>query len=311
MDEEEQGVMEGQPVLGRGDGLVAPLVRRTQQDQRQGSSETDGQRFPSAWEPSEARRSSPLTSVCPFILGNELCERLAYYGLSTNLVVYFQEVLDLPTAEANTQVNIWMGTCYLTPLLGAIVADSYLGRYKTIFAFSSLYLVGLLLLVATNVVCDQTSLDLNKLSFMLFIALYTISLGTGGIKPNVSSFGADQFNDDDPVQRKEKESFFNWFYMFINIGTFNPHTNRFGFIQVFTHSLTTIFDLCSNRFADCLYRGGLYSAGVILDHRLHHSSRLHVLCNVDLLHREAALCEVEASRESDYESDQSSFLCHK
>lgn len=37
-------------------------------------------------------RRSPLTSVCPFILGNELCERLAYYGLCTNLVVYFHEV---------------------------------------------------------------------------------------------------------------------------------------------------------------------------------------------------------------------------
>ena len=41
--------------------------------------------------PPSARRS-PLTRVCPFILGNELCERLAYYGLSTNLVVYFHQV---------------------------------------------------------------------------------------------------------------------------------------------------------------------------------------------------------------------------
>ncbi len=37
-----------------------------------------------------------------------------------------------------------------------------------------------------------------------------ISLGTGGIKPNVSAFGADQFNEADPQDRKEKESFFNW-----------------------------------------------------------------------------------------------------
>lgn len=117
------------------------------------------------------------------------------------------------------QVNIWTGTCYLTPILGAIAADSFLGRYKTIMLFSIIYLVGLLLLVATNVVCDQTALDLSKLSFMLFIALYTIALGTGGIKPNVSSFGADQFDDKDPTQKREKESFFNWFYMFINIGS--------------------------------------------------------------------------------------------
>jgi len=46
----------------------------------------------------------------------------------------------------------------------------------------------------------------------LFIALYIIALGTGGIKPNVSSFGADQFDVTDPVALKQKESFFNYFY---------------------------------------------------------------------------------------------------
>lgn len=45
-----------------------------------------------------------------------------------------------------------------------------------------------------------------------------IALGTGGIKPNVSAFGADQFDEKDPQDKKEKESFFNWFYLAINIG---------------------------------------------------------------------------------------------
>lgn len=45
-----------------------------------------------------------------------------------------------------------------------------------------------------------------------------IALGTGGIKPNVSAFGADQFDEKDPQDKREKESFFNWFYLAINIG---------------------------------------------------------------------------------------------
>ena len=93
----------------------------------------------------------------------------------------------MPTAEANTQVNIWMGTCYVTPILGAIVADSYLGRYKTIMLFSSFYLVGLLLLAATDLAVDRTNLSWSNVNFMLFAALYIIAVGTGGIKPNVSS----------------------------------------------------------------------------------------------------------------------------
>lgn len=51
-----------------------------------------------------------------------------------------------------------------------------------------------------------------------FIALYLIALGTGGIKPCVSSYGADQFDDDDEVEKKHKGSFFNWFYFSINVG---------------------------------------------------------------------------------------------
>jgi hypothetical protein len=54
---------------------------------------------------------------------------------------------------------------------------------------------------------------------LLYGALYTIAVGTGGIKPNVSSFGADQFDDNSHVERKQKQSFFNWFYFSINVGS--------------------------------------------------------------------------------------------
>lgn len=53
---------------------------------------------------------------------------------------------------------------------------------------------------------------------VFFLGLYLIALGTGGIKPCVSSFGADQFDDTDSRERVKKGSFFNWFYFSINIG---------------------------------------------------------------------------------------------
>lgn len=52
----------------------------------------------------------------------------------------------------------------------------------------------------------------------VFVSLYLIALGTGGIKPCVSSFGADQFDESDESEKKSKTSFFNWFYFSINIG---------------------------------------------------------------------------------------------
>lgn len=62
--------------------------------------------------------------------------------------------------------------------------------------------------------CHAT--DAQKAAF--FFALYTIALGTGGIKPCVSSYGADQFDDTDEGEKKKKSSFFNWFYLSINVG---------------------------------------------------------------------------------------------
>ena len=168
--------------------------------------------------------SSHHHTVCPYILGNEFCERLAFYGLSTNLVIYLTRVMGQEPGFAAVQVNLFEGTCYLTPLLGAWLADGLWGRYKTILVFSLIYLVGMLFLAATAFVPGLTPTSAEPeptamQSAVLYTSLYIVALGTGGIKPNVSAFGADQFDDADPRDRKEKRSFFNWFYFFVNIGS--------------------------------------------------------------------------------------------
>jgi peptide/histidine transporter 3/4 len=162
--------------------------------------------------------------ACPFILGNECCERLAYYGMSSNLVNYMIDRLHQGNAAAANNVSNWSGTCYVMPLLGAFLADAYLGRYRTIAAFMALYVVGLTLLTMSAAVPglrpppDGAGAVTAGQSAAFFVALYLIAVGTGGIKPCVSSFGADQFDDADPRERQSKSSFFNWFYMSINVG---------------------------------------------------------------------------------------------
>lgn len=164
--------------------------------------------------------------ACPYILGNECCERLAYYGMSSNLVVYFKQRLGQHSTTASNNVTNWSGTCYITPLIGAFVADAYLGRYWTIACFSTIYVIGMTLLTLSASVpglkptCQgNDSCHASKMQVVIcFVALYLIALGTGGIKPCVSSYGADQFDDTDDVEKKHKSSFFNWFYFSINIG---------------------------------------------------------------------------------------------
>jgi solute carrier family 15 (peptide/histidine transporter), member 3/4 len=160
---------------------------------------------------------STLLTVCSFIIVCEFCERLAYYGMAGSLVLLFQTDLNLTNADADSQYSLWSGVCYVTPLLGGWIADSYLGRYRSIMLFSSVYVVGLVLLVVGTIPGDVSSA-------VIFSAIYIIALGTGGIKPNVSTFGAEQFDVRRPRDRKELDSFFNWFYWSINLGALISYT---------------------------------------------------------------------------------------
>ncbi|KAL3151753.1 hypothetical protein ABBQ38_012730 [Trebouxia sp. C0009 RCD-2024] len=175
--------------------------------------------------PTGAKQKSTLLTVCPFILGNEFCERLAFYGLSTNMVIYLTRIMGCRPAFAATQVNLFEGTCYLTPVLGAWLADAHWGRYKTILVFSGIYFVGMVTLaLSTWIPGLQPPHEGDSANWIqnlaLYGSLYIVALGTGGIKPNVSAFGADQFDMSNAQDRKEKDSFFNWFYFAINLGSF-------------------------------------------------------------------------------------------
>ncbi|KAG2425090.1 hypothetical protein HXX76_013999 [Chlamydomonas incerta] len=137
--------------------------------------------------------------------------------------MYICNVMGGDPADAAIQVSVFEGTCYMTPLIGAYLADSRWGRYHTILVFSSIYLVGMVALALTSWLPGLTPAEGEEATGWQLAALIgslsVIALGTGGIKPNVSAFGADQFNEADPQDRREKESFFNWFYLAINVGS--------------------------------------------------------------------------------------------
>ncbi|CAA7043756.1 unnamed protein product [Microthlaspi erraticum] len=171
--------------------------------------------------------------ACPFIFANECCERLAYYGIAKNLITYFANELHETNVSAARHVMTWQGTCYITPLIGALIADAYWGRYWTIACFSAIYFTGMVALTLSasvpglkpekciGSICPPSTTAQRA---VLLSGLYLIALGTGGIKPCVSSFGADQFDHTDPSERARKASFFNWFYFSINIGAFVSST---------------------------------------------------------------------------------------
>lgn len=152
-----------------------------------------------------------FVQVCSFILVMEACERLAYYSTTTNLTIYLQKHLGFSPSKSSVLASLFSAMVYLTPILGAYVADTYLGRYKTIMYFSALYIVGMYL-VAVAAIPSITSTTLFMIALFGFICV-----GAGGIKSNVSALGADQY--DPATEAKELASFFNWFYWSVNVGS--------------------------------------------------------------------------------------------
>ncbi|GLT42273.1 hypothetical protein SLA2020_162840 [Shorea laevis] len=84
--------------------------------------------------------------ACSFIVGYEVFERMAYYGIASNLVIYLSTKLHEGTVESSNNVTNWIGTVWMTPILGAYIADTFLGRYWTFMLASAIYIAGMCLL---------------------------------------------------------------------------------------------------------------------------------------------------------------------
>ncbi|GFW28355.1 peptide transporter family 1 [Trichonephila clavipes] len=131
--------------------------------------------------------------------------------MRTVLTIYLTEELLYSDSKATVIFHSFIMLSYFTPLLGAILADSYLGKFKTILYISIVYAIG-------NIILSVGSIpnEMNIMKGVSLLGLLIIGIGTGGIKPCVSAFGGDQFSSN---QKKECERFFSIFYFAINGGS--------------------------------------------------------------------------------------------
>ncbi|CAA0836349.1 Protein NRT1/ PTR FAMILY 5.7 [Striga hermonthica] len=165
--------------------------------------------------PLRAKTGSWKAALCIIVM--EFSECLSYFAIITSLIIYLTKVIGQDVKTAAKNVNYWMGVTTTMPLIGGFLADSYLGRFWTVMAASALYLLGLFLLTMSSVApalkpcAGDTCPKARKIHVtFFFLAIYLIAIATGGHKPTLESFGADQFDDDHPEERKKKMSFFNW-----------------------------------------------------------------------------------------------------
>lgn len=151
-------------------------------------------------------------SIC-FIVVNEFCERFSYYGMKALLTLYFLNYLHWDEDLSTAVYHAFSSLCYFTPILGALIADSWLGKFKTIIYLSIVYVIGH---VVKSVGAIPHVGDNTAHIALSMVGLILIAFGTGGIKPCVAAFGGDQFDEEHVTERQK---FFSIFYMSINAGS--------------------------------------------------------------------------------------------
>ncbi|KAJ1281540.1 hypothetical protein BS78_04G313300 [Paspalum vaginatum] len=126
-------------------------------------------------------------------------------------MIYLAKVLHEEMKVAAKNVNYWMSVTTLMPLLGGFIADGYLGRFSTVVLSTIVYLLGLMVLATVQLAPSlKPDLSLRLHEALFFVGIYLVSVGTGGHKPSLESFGADQFEEGHAAERVQKMSFFNW-----------------------------------------------------------------------------------------------------
>ena len=142
-----------------------------------------------------------------FIFWGELAERCCYYGMLTILLRYMSETdgIGLGDKAANRYTSFFKAGCYLLPLVGGYVADKFFGKYRTIVGFSVPYIAGMVILSFANIPC-------------LIVALLLLAMGSGVIKPNISTLMGLTYDQQRPGQEKLRGDAFAMFYGAINIG---------------------------------------------------------------------------------------------
>jgi dipeptide/tripeptide permease len=160
----------------------------------------------------------------PYIVGNEAAERFSFYGMKTILVVFMTQYLlsaqGQPNYMTDTQAREWMhlfvASAYFFPVIGAIIADAFLGKYVTILALSMVYCAGHLCLALIDLPSGALAATLDPKGWMV-AGLVLIAIGSGGIKPCVTAHVGDQFGH---ANKHLIEKIFGWFYFAINFGSF-------------------------------------------------------------------------------------------
>ncbi|PYO87563.1 MAG: MFS transporter [Gemmatimonadetes bacterium] len=133
----------------------------------------------------------------------EMWERFSYYGMRGFLILYMTKALAFTDTQASNAYTTYVSSVWLTPILGGLIADAWLGQYRSV------------LLGGIIIALGHFTLAFHGLPF-LYAGLGLIVIGTGLLKPNISTLVGGLYEPGD----ERRDAGFSVFYMGINLGAF-------------------------------------------------------------------------------------------
>lgn len=129
----------------------------------------------------------------------EMWDQFSFFGMRALLVYYMTKELLISQAHSSYIYGLYSSFVYLTPLIGGVISDKYLGRRRAVIIGGSIMAAGHFMMAFEP---------------MFYFALATIAIGNGLFLPSLASQINQLYAPDDP----RKASAYNIYYVGINIG---------------------------------------------------------------------------------------------
>ncbi|KAJ0978757.1 hypothetical protein J5N97_014231 [Dioscorea zingiberensis] len=160
-----------------------------------------------------------------FIFGMTGLENIGFVANMVSMVLYFMLQMHYNLADSATTLTNFMGSTFLLTIVGGFIADTYLSGLTTVLVFACFEILGYILVtiqahwddLRPPASCLTCKLEGKKAS-LFYISLCLLAVGYGGVRGSYPSLGADQFDKENPKERKQLASFFSWLIMSITLG---------------------------------------------------------------------------------------------
>ena len=153
----------------------------------------------------------------------EMWERFSYYGMRALLIFYLTKHFLFTDGQSASIYAAYISMVYITPVVGGIIADKYLGAGKAVMLGAVLLVLGHAGMAIEGVPATETIVDGvanvvrdGDVLQTFYMSLALIIMGVGFLKPNISTIVGSLYERNDP----RRDSGFTLFYMGINLGSF-------------------------------------------------------------------------------------------